>query len=135
MKCPLCKAWAVTLETRGRPHNEMHRRYECANEHRFSTKECVVDADKTTEIPDKIRNLLWAVPSGLTVAQIAQAISITVGYVRKVLVKMDDVYIIAWTGVTPVPIWSVAEKGKAIPEDVPRPPKSAVTLRKLGYYK
>lgn len=94
-----------------------------------------MDADKTTEIPDKIRNLLWAVPSGLTVAQIAQAISITVGYVRKVLVKMDDVYIIAWTGVTPVPIWSVAEKGKAIPEDVPRPPKSAVTLRKLGYYK
>lgn len=92
-----------------------------------------MDADKTTEIPDKIRNLLWAVPSGLSVAQIAQAIGITVGYVRKVLAKMDDVYVIAWAGVIPAPIWSVAEKGKAKPPDACRPRKSAETLRKLGY--
>lgn len=133
MKCPHCKAWTEVLETRGRPHNETHRRYECANEHRFSTKESVVDGDKTTEIPDKIRNLLRAVPNGLTVGQISQAISITVGYVRKVLVKMDDVYVLAWTGVIPMPVWSVAERGKAKPDDVPRPPKSAETLRKLKY--
>jgi hypothetical protein len=133
LKCPLCKAWADVLETRGRPHNETHRRYECANHHRFSTKENVVDGDKTTEIPDKIRNLLWAVPGGLTVAQISQAIGVTVGYVRKTLVKMNDVYVLAWIGVIPMPAWSVAARGKAKPDDVPRPPKSEETLRKLKY--
>jgi len=133
VKCPQCKAWADVLETRGRPHNEKHRRYECANHHRFSTKENVVDGDKTTEVPDKVRNLLGAVPGGLTVPQIAQALDITVGYVRKVLAKMDDVYILEWTGVIPVSVWSVAVKGQIKPPDARRPRKSAETLRKLGY--
>ena len=135
MKCPTCKTWAEVLETRGRPHNETHRRYECANEHRFSTKEVVVEGDRTSEFPDKIRNLLRAIPNGLTVLQISRALGITVGYVRKVLVKMEDVFIIAYTGVIPVPIWSVAARGKAKPDDAPRPPKSAETLRKLKYKK
>jgi len=133
VKCPLCKAWADVLETRGRPHNEKHRRYECANHHRFSTKENVVEGDKTTEVPDKVRNLLKAVPGGLTVPQIAQALDITVGYVRKVLAKMDDVYILEWIGVIPVSVWSVAVKGQIKPPDARRPRKSAETLRKLGY--
>jgi len=41
MKCPVCKKWVSTLETRTRPNNEVYRRYQCANEHRFTTKEVV----------------------------------------------------------------------------------------------
>lgn len=41
VKCPVCEKWVSVLETRQRPNNEVYRRYECANEHRFSTKERV----------------------------------------------------------------------------------------------
>jgi len=37
-KCPECKAWADVLETRQRPEYT-YRRYECANNHRFTTRE------------------------------------------------------------------------------------------------
>lgn len=39
MKCPECNQWTRTLETRERKDNVMVRRYECANGHRFTTKE------------------------------------------------------------------------------------------------
>ena len=42
-KCPECKAWADVLETRQRPEYT-YRRYECANSHRFTTRECLVVA-------------------------------------------------------------------------------------------
>ena len=41
VKCPVCEAWVSTLETRARDKNETYRRYQCANEHRFTTKEKV----------------------------------------------------------------------------------------------
>ena len=41
VKCPVCDQWVSTLETRARGSNETYRRYQCANEHRFTTKEKV----------------------------------------------------------------------------------------------
>lgn len=42
MKCPVCNTWVLVKETRSRPDNAAYRRYECANEHRFTTLEQVV---------------------------------------------------------------------------------------------
>ena len=39
VKCPVCNQWVSTLETRHRADGSTYRRYECANEHRFVTKE------------------------------------------------------------------------------------------------
>lgn len=39
MKCPDCGAWTMVKETRKGPAESKRRRYECANGHRFSTKE------------------------------------------------------------------------------------------------
>lgn len=41
MKCPICNAWAEVKETRKRDDNSKRRRYECGNEHRFTTVERV----------------------------------------------------------------------------------------------
>lgn len=41
VRCPVCDQWVSTLETRNRANNETYRRYRCANEHRFTTKERV----------------------------------------------------------------------------------------------
>ena len=38
MKCPICNAWTTQLETRKRAGG-IFRRYECANLHRFTTKD------------------------------------------------------------------------------------------------
>jgi hypothetical protein len=40
MKCPHCGVWTRVLETRARKAHTT-RRYECANLHRFSTRETV----------------------------------------------------------------------------------------------
>jgi transposase-like protein len=135
MKCPTCKAWADVLETRSKPNNEKYRRYKCANNHNFSTKEAVAvwEQYRKSGKPDEVRNLLRSVPNGLSVTQIAKVVGITVGYVRKVLVKMDDVYITEWAGVIPMPLWSVAERGQDKPPNARRPRKSEETLRKLRY--
>lgn len=42
MKCPDCGAWTLVKETRRTFDNEKRRRYECANEHRFSTLETII---------------------------------------------------------------------------------------------
>lgn len=42
MKCPECNAWATVLETRERSDGTIYRRYQCANNHRFSTRETVL---------------------------------------------------------------------------------------------
>lgn len=39
VKCPICDQWVSTLETRNRKNGDVYRRYRCANEHRFTTKE------------------------------------------------------------------------------------------------
>lgn len=41
MKCPVCNAWTLNLETRTNQDGTVRRRYECANTHRFSTLESV----------------------------------------------------------------------------------------------
>ena len=49
MICPVCKAWVMVKETRARANNTKYRRYECANEHRFTTVESierVIEKDK-----------------------------------------------------------------------------------------
>lgn len=45
MKCPQCQAWAKVLDTRPRKDGTTHRRYECANLHRFSTRERVTQEE------------------------------------------------------------------------------------------
>lgn len=48
MKCPRCDAWAEVLETRVRVDGVRRRRYVCANLHRFTTLEVLVQ-DKPKE--------------------------------------------------------------------------------------
>lgn len=48
MKCPHCTQWSEVLETRTRPDGSKRRRYECANEHRFTTVERVIAERPTT---------------------------------------------------------------------------------------
>jgi len=136
MKCPQCKAWTTVLETRSKPNNETYRRYACANEHKFSTKEASADWEnyRKSDLPDKIRNLLRNIPNGLTCYQIAKVIGITHGDVRKKLAKMNDAYIMNW--VNPprhTALWSVAESVRDKPSNARRPPKTAETLRQLSY--
>ena len=46
MKCPICGAWTSVLETRTRKTDGVVvRRYECGNEHRFTTNERVIVND------------------------------------------------------------------------------------------
>jgi len=49
MKCPACKAWTEVLETRKRTDGVKRRRYECANLHRFTTLEVIVEDKKQLE--------------------------------------------------------------------------------------
>jgi transcriptional regulator NrdR family protein len=60
MKCPECGAWTVVKETRADQNNTRRRRIECANMHRFTTLETVIDSktrvrqkQKTAEISGK----------------------------------------------------------------------------------
>lgn len=48
MKCPICNVWVRVVETRSGPNNTKRRRYECANLHRFTTVESVVDTPTMT---------------------------------------------------------------------------------------
>ena len=43
MKCPVCGTWTIVKETRTSTGNTRRRRMECANEHRFTTLETIVD--------------------------------------------------------------------------------------------
>lgn len=45
MKCPVCGAWSVVKEVR-ETTTRYRRRRECANEHKFTTEEIVVPAEK-----------------------------------------------------------------------------------------
>ena len=131
MKCPQCNAAAEVRETRSRSNNETYRRYQCFNEHNFSTKEAVAEFSK----PEEIRRLLRSVPDGLTPPQIGNVVDLSVGDVRKKLRYMADAYIVRWMG-SPrhTAVWSVAESLRDKPSDAPRPPKAEETLRKLGAF-
>lgn len=43
MKCPVCKTYAEVLETRTRADGVTRRRYLCANLHRFTTLEVIIE--------------------------------------------------------------------------------------------
>lgn len=129
MKCPVCQAWAEVLESRDKPENKTYRRYECANEHKFSTMETVVVL--YSRKPAEIRKLLKGFPGGLSAAQISTIVGLTLGDVRKKLRHMTDAYIVTWVGERPVALWSVAESIRDKPTNAPRPPKAAGTLQKL----
>ena len=43
MKCTECGTWTIVKETRVSTGNTRRRRLECANMHRFSTLETIVD--------------------------------------------------------------------------------------------
>jgi transcriptional regulator NrdR family protein len=43
VKCPECGTWTIVKETRISTGNTRRRRLECANEHRFTTLETIVD--------------------------------------------------------------------------------------------
>ena len=42
MKCPTCSKYAEVLDTRQRKDGSTYRRYQCANMHRFTTREAPV---------------------------------------------------------------------------------------------
>lgn len=48
MKCPECGVWVRVVETRSEPDGSKRRRYECANLHRFTTRETIVVIPKPT---------------------------------------------------------------------------------------
>jgi transcriptional regulator NrdR family protein len=43
MKCPICGTWTIVKETRLSTDNTRKRRLECANMHKFSTLELVIE--------------------------------------------------------------------------------------------
>jgi len=43
MRCPECGTWTIVKETRVSTGNTRRRRLECANMHRFSTMETIVE--------------------------------------------------------------------------------------------
>jgi transcriptional regulator NrdR family protein len=51
MKCPVCGTWVMVKETRAKKENVKYRRYECANEHRFTTLEKVERVIEKKEKP------------------------------------------------------------------------------------
>jgi transcriptional regulator NrdR family protein len=52
MKCLVCGTWTLVKQTRQRPDNTTHRRYECANLHRFTTLETVVKIITAKKLKD-----------------------------------------------------------------------------------
>jgi transcriptional regulator NrdR family protein len=44
MRCPECGTWTIVKETRISTGNTRRRRLECANMHRFSTLETIIES-------------------------------------------------------------------------------------------
>lgn len=53
MKCPICGAWTVVLETRMKGNNERRRTLECGNLHKFRTIESI-DEKSVADIKAKL---------------------------------------------------------------------------------
>ena len=53
MQCPECGTWTQVLETR-KQSDYTRRRYQCANMHRFTTKEVVVTAKRPRQHPNSV---------------------------------------------------------------------------------
>jgi hypothetical protein len=68
MKCPICNAWTEQLDTRKRA-GSTYRRYECANTHRFTTKDNeVTRTDATKQTAGRPRKPTHTINSSNTVA-------------------------------------------------------------------
>jgi transcriptional regulator NrdR family protein len=65
MKCPECNEKAIILETRTRQNNVIRRRYKCAQDHKFTTLEALVD-DTETQIHPKHKATKTRGPIGLS---------------------------------------------------------------------
>jgi len=44
MKCPVCGTWTIVKESRESTGNTRRRRLECANMHRFTTLETIIES-------------------------------------------------------------------------------------------
>ena len=54
MNCPICGTWCIVKETRTSTQNTRRRRLECANQHRFSTIETIIEQDEPkNKLPKK----------------------------------------------------------------------------------
>ena len=49
MKCPVCDTWSIVKQTKTSPMFGYIRRRECANEHRFTTRETVIPEEEIKE--------------------------------------------------------------------------------------
>ena len=78
MKCPVCKTYVEVLETRPRSDGVTRRRYMCANTHRFTTLEVIVEA----KIKEKIAadpKAFYGFPSGSVSSSNAGGKCVTAG--------------------------------------------------------
>ena len=57
MKCPKCSAWADVKQTRQRA-NYRYRRYKCANDHRFSSREYLWAAPTKEDTLKRVKEIL-----------------------------------------------------------------------------
>ena len=57
MKCPRCHAWADVKETRQRADYK-YRRYTCANDHRFSSREYLWVATTKEDTLKRVKEIL-----------------------------------------------------------------------------
>ena len=62
MKCPTCGAWTLVKQTKTSPTFGHIRRRECANEHRFTTKEVAIpqkeiDEERRTNMLNNLKRL------------------------------------------------------------------------------
>jgi transcriptional regulator NrdR family protein len=54
MKCPVCNAWTLVKQTKNSPTFGHVRRRECANEHRFTTREVAIPKRRLTKREEQI---------------------------------------------------------------------------------
>ena len=118
MICPTCNAWTRTLETRDKFDGTIHRRYECANLHRFNTTESVTFA--VPKLPDQIREVMRGrFPQGAMASTLADSLGKHPHEVHNAIRRMRDVYIKEWVGGATV--WAIAESERDRPTNAPRP--------------
>jgi transcriptional regulator NrdR family protein len=119
MICPTCNAWTRTLETRDKFDGTIHRRYECANLHRFNTTESVTFT--VPKLPDQIREIMrHSFPQGATASEIAAStLDVYPHEVHNAIRRMRDAYIKEWVGGATV--WAIAESERDRPTNAPRP--------------
>lgn len=86
MKCPHCGAWSDVLSTR-----DGRRRRQCANNHRFSTLEAVVQ--EPLPLRDRDEQILKAVREGQTMKAAAASFGLRdAGWVGRIVRRLDPAF-------------------------------------------